>query len=191
MYVCSKYVQAALNYFTGIKSYFELFYWHKKVLVILQAQKTTLNNFTSTDSYFQLFCRYRQLFSIILLAQKPFSNIYRSRKLFLIILQAQKAILDTELEIINKQYEGADTSELYQKVFELKKEAASLGLLSGNAAFLAGSRQLPLVNSNRRRSKSRTYSNSLSVDNRPKQIKIVGFALEEKASMLRQLKVHE
>ena len=47
------------------------------------------------------------------------------------LLQAQKAILDTELDIISKQNEGADTSTLRRKVSELKKEVTftSLALL--------------------------------------------------------------
>ena len=36
--------------------------------------------------------------------------------------QAQKAILDTELDIISRQNEGADTYELRMKVLELKRE---------------------------------------------------------------------
>ncbi len=38
------------------------------------------------------------------------------------ILQAQKAILDTELDIIAKGNEGGDTSDLRKKVAELKRE---------------------------------------------------------------------
>lgn len=38
------------------------------------------------------------------------------------MLQAQKEILDAELELINKQNEGADTSLLRVKVAELKQE---------------------------------------------------------------------
>lgn len=36
--------------------------------------------------------------------------------------QTQKEILDTELDIIAKQNEGEDTSELRKKVAELKRE---------------------------------------------------------------------
>ena len=42
------------------------------------------------------------------------------------VLQAQKEILDTELDIIAKQNEGADTSELRKRVAELKREVALL-----------------------------------------------------------------
>ena len=41
-------------------------------------------------------------------------------------LQAEKAILDTELDIIAKSNKGSDTSELRQKVAELKKEVNML-----------------------------------------------------------------
>jgi hypothetical protein len=44
-------------------------------------------------------------------------------------VQTPKAILDTELDLIHKQYEGADAAELYKKVAELKSEAVSLGLI--------------------------------------------------------------
>ena len=40
----------------------------------------------------------------------------------ILCFQAQRAILDTELDIINKQHEGADTSELRRRVAELKQE---------------------------------------------------------------------
>ena len=41
------------------------------------------------------------------------------------VLQAQKEILDTELDIIAKQNEGADTSELRKRVAELKREVSN------------------------------------------------------------------
>ena len=40
--------------------------------------------------------------------------------------QAQKQILDTELDIITKQNEGEDTSELRRRVAELKREVKCL-----------------------------------------------------------------
>ncbi len=41
-------------------------------------------------------------------------------------LQAQKEILDTELDIIAKQNEGADTSVLRMRVAELKREVSAV-----------------------------------------------------------------
>ena len=43
-----------------------------------------------------------------------------------VALQAQKEILDTELDIISKQNEGADTSALRRRVAALKKEVSRL-----------------------------------------------------------------
>ena len=45
------------------------------------------------------------------------------------VLQAQKEILDTELDIIAKQNEGADTSELRKRVAELKREVSTFAFL--------------------------------------------------------------
>ena len=44
------------------------------------------------------------------------------------LMQAQKAILDTELDIINKESEGADTSVLRKKVADLKRQVDTSSL---------------------------------------------------------------
>lgn len=40
--------------------------------------------------------------------------------------KTQKAILDTELDIISKESEGADTTELRRKVAELKRQVSTI-----------------------------------------------------------------
>lgn len=43
--------------------------------------------------------------------------------------EAQKELLDTELELMNQESAGGDTTDLRVKILELRREAASLGLL--------------------------------------------------------------
>ena len=52
------------------------------------------------------------------------------------VLQAQKEILDTELDIIAKQNEGADTSELRKRVAELKREVNTYAFLQYQSLYV-------------------------------------------------------
>lgn len=56
--------------------------------------------------------------------------------------ETQRELLDTELELITKQQEGADTSELQKKLMELKAEAAA----SVRSRGRGGRRFNPIVN---------------------------------------------
>lgn len=42
--------------------------------------------------------------------------------------EAQKEVLDAELDLITKQQEGGDTSELQKRLLELRAQAQSLGV---------------------------------------------------------------
>lgn len=95
--------------------------------------------------------------------------------------QAQKAILDTELDIISKQNEGADTSTLRRKVSELKKEAIALGLLGGPPMRGGRGRGLHFPTSVRGRGIGRgLYNSVLTVDRRPKQVLVKGYSVEDR-----------
>ena len=49
-------------------------------------------------------------------------NITSSSLTTFVLMQAQKSVLDAELELIAKENEGADTTELDHKVTVLKHE---------------------------------------------------------------------
>lgn len=55
--------------------------------------------------------------------------------------ETQREMLDTELELITKQQEGADTSGLQKKLLELKAKAAATGRSRGR-----GRRFNPIAN---------------------------------------------
>ncbi|ELU08203.1 hypothetical protein CAPTEDRAFT_222739 [Capitella teleta] len=96
--------------------------------------------------------------------------------------QAQKAILDTELDLMSKQYKGADISQLRQKVHDLKREVASLAPGSrgrggrGRGSFSRGGRGYGFARGGMR-----------SLDKRPKEILVTGFVLEEKDDVLNHI----
>lgn len=62
------------------------------------------------------------------------NNVKRTKE------EAQKEMLDTELDIITKQQEGADTTELQKKLLELR---ARVGMTRGRGR---GRRYNPIVN---------------------------------------------
>ena len=88
--------------------------------------------------------------------------------------EAQKAILDTELELISQQNQGGDITHLQQKVQELRREVVSLGLIQsrgGAAASGAPTR-------GRGYHQQRNYRVGVrSIDKRPKEILVSGFEL--------------
>ncbi|XP_074650039.1 RNA-binding protein 26-like [Tubulanus polymorphus] len=92
--------------------------------------------------------------------------------------EAQKEILDTELELITKP-PGPDTVALRAKVEELKKEAASLGLLSSRGRGRGGRLARGSFRGGRGRGRG-GIGLGRSLDHRPKQLKVVGFTPEEK-----------
>lgn len=121
--------------------------------------------------------------------------------------QAQKALLDTELDLINRQKDGSDATELLKRVAALKEEAASLGLLGptlnpgskpgGSLSHVRGrggtvARGRGIVQGARRWSggfagAGHTVDRPHTVDRRPKQLMITGFLTDEKDDLLSHL----
>lgn len=102
--------------------------------------------------------------------------------------QAQKEILDAELELMNKQNAGVDTSSLRAKVAELKREATSLGLLGrrGRGRFGPFAR-----NRGRGRGRGgRIMGPTLSVDHRPRTLEITGFGVEQTEEVVQYFSQH-
>ncbi|CAG2210740.1 RBM26 [Mytilus edulis] len=116
--------------------------------------------------------------------------------------QAKKEILDTELELFNKQQSGEDTIILRKKLNELTKQATAMGLLGrgrgrgairggrgrgfipnrGAMTWVAGgaargTSQFPV---GRGASQFPAANTSRSLDNRPKQFEVTGFKAEQK-----------
>lgn len=99
---------------------------------------------------------------------------------------AQKAILDTELELMTCQKEGNDADELRKRVMALKEEATSLGIFSSldqGRGFIRGrGRGAPAPG--RRWAVPRYRTNPLTVDRRTKQLLVTGFLPEERDELL-------
>ncbi|XP_044739465.1 RNA-binding protein 26 [Chrysoperla carnea] len=98
--------------------------------------------------------------------------------------EAQKELLDAELDLITKQQEGADTSDLQKKVFELKKHAQQLGIplnsRRGSMPPLRISRGFKFIRGSR---SSHSFANA-SVDHRPTKLLVSGYEIEEKTDVL-------
>ncbi|CAH1777382.1 unnamed protein product [Owenia fusiformis] len=94
---------------------------------------------------------------------------------------AQKEILDTELELMTQQSTGADTTDLRQKLNSLKKEAASLGLISRG-----GGRGRGRGRGYMRGGRGRGYGRGggfHTIDRRSKQLSVTGFNVEDKEEL--------
>ncbi|KAK3920131.1 Zinc finger protein swm [Frankliniella fusca] len=109
--------------------------------------------------------------------------------------EAQKEILDAELDLITKQQEGADTSELQRKVAILKMEAANQAIVQAPAKAVRGvvrtvrgrgmPRTLPTRNYPLNRSGVRRGGFSgHSVDHRPSKILVSGYEEDDKVDVL-------
>ncbi|XP_072040511.1 LOW QUALITY PROTEIN: RNA-binding protein 26-like [Amphiura filiformis] len=106
--------------------------------------------------------------------------------------QAQKELLDMELELYNQQSEGADTSELKQRVELLRKEAQSLGLLPGGRGRGRGSltsRGAHAQGPGRGRGRGfqrgrRNSRTTTTLDKRPRVLSVSGFNAEDKDEVL-------
>ncbi|XP_064636970.1 RNA-binding protein 26-like isoform X2 [Lineus longissimus] len=95
--------------------------------------------------------------------------------------EAQKEILDTELELINKESAGApDTVELRKKVLELKKEAAALGLLGGGRGR-GGTSRGGFRGGLRGRGRGAA---GRSIDHRPRMLSVTGFEASDAEAVL-------
>lgn len=116
--------------------------------------------------------------------------------------QAKKEILDTELELFNKQQSGEDTIILRKKLNELTKQATAMGLIGrgrgrgairggrgrgfipnrGAMTWVAGgaARGTSPFSLGRGASQFPAVNNSRSLDNRPKQFEVTGFKAEQK-----------
>ncbi|KAL5011442.1 hypothetical protein ScPMuIL_009993 [Solemya velum] len=115
--------------------------------------------------------------------------------------QTKKELLDTELELMTKQHSGEDTTILKKKLSDLTQMAMSLGLLNhsrgrgrgagrGRAMPFRGSTSLVRTSAGltpgrgqgvrMMRGRGGFMPGKLTLDNRPRQICITGFDLEEK-----------
>ncbi|XP_063413751.1 RNA-binding protein 26-like [Mytilus trossulus] len=117
--------------------------------------------------------------------------------------QAKKEILDTELELFNKQQSGEDTIILRKKLNELTKQATAMGLIGrgrgrgairggrgrgfipnrGAMTWVAGGAARgtsPSFPVGRGASQFPAANTSRSLDNRPKQFEVTGFKAEQK-----------
>lgn len=99
---------------------------------------------------------------------------------------AQKAILDTELELMTCQKEGHDADELRKRVMALKEEATSLGIFNspGQGRGIIRGRGRGAHSVGRRWAVPRYRANPLTVDRRPKQLLVTGFQPEEKDELI-------
>ncbi|KAL3881044.1 hypothetical protein ACJMK2_033244 [Sinanodonta woodiana] len=107
--------------------------------------------------------------------------------------QTRKEMLDTELELMNKQKSGEDVTELKKKLAELQKEAIALGLIGQGrghgrgrgrgsttwvAAKVGGGRGM---RPGRGRAMSKREAiNMRTLDRRPKQLNVKGFKMDDK-----------
>ncbi|ESO99958.1 hypothetical protein LOTGIDRAFT_230885 [Lottia gigantea] len=99
--------------------------------------------------------------------------------------ETRKEILDTELELINKQNAGEDTTTLRLKLTQLTKEAQSLGLFGRGRGRGARGRGSMRARGVRGRGGYSAFGRgrgggSMTLDNRPKVIEVRNFDLEEK-----------
>ena len=114
--------------------------------------------------------------------------------------QAKKEILDTELELFNKQQCGEDTIVLRKKLNELTKQATAMGLIGrgrgrgmrggrgrgfvptrGAMTWVAGGQAAAAAAPARGRGTSYfPVAKSRTLDNRPKQLEVTGFKMEQK-----------
>nr|XP_022323156.1 RNA-binding protein 26-like isoform X1 [Crassostrea virginica] len=104
--------------------------------------------------------------------------------------EARKEILDTELELFNKEHAGEDTSALKLKLSELTKQAAAMGLLGrgrgrGRAAPRPRGANTWVAAGLRGRGKPTNMPNpgSRKLDKRPKQLEVTGFDWEEREDL--------
>ncbi|XP_061381558.1 RNA-binding protein 26 isoform X1 [Danaus plexippus] len=91
--------------------------------------------------------------------------------------EAQKEILDAELDIITKQQEGQDVSELSQRIAALRRAAAALAPRRTNR----GGRFNPAMRFSRA---SKVFSVNQSVDHRPRALLVSGFEPDELDALL-------
>ncbi|KAK9745392.1 PWI domain [Popillia japonica] len=101
--------------------------------------------------------------------------------------EAQKEMLDAELDLITKQQEGADTSELQKKILELKaKTQISRG--RGRGRRFPVNRHLlsknNLVNPGLRTSMKVNRFQKHAIDHRPTRLLVSGYESDEKESVL-------
>ncbi|XP_065932682.1 RNA-binding protein 26 isoform X2 [Magallana gigas] len=104
--------------------------------------------------------------------------------------EARKEILDTELELFNKEHSGEDTTALKLKLSELTKQAAAMGLLGrgrgrGRAAPRPREANTWVAAGLRGRGKPTHAHNpgSRKLDKRPKQLEVTGFDWEEREQL--------
>uniref|UniRef100_T1JCE4 RNA-binding protein 26 n=1 Tax=Strigamia maritima TaxID=126957 RepID=T1JCE4_STRMM len=97
-------------------------------------------------------------------------------------VEAQKQILDIEMDLYNKQHQGADTTELKKRVAELKHEAKALGLLDPGRGGRGGrGRGRGIRGSMRGLFRGRgPRSASVSIDRRPRKLLITGLDENER-----------
>lgn len=104
--------------------------------------------------------------------------------------EAQKEILDIEMELYNKQHQGADTTELKKKVAELKQEAMSLGLIGGRPQLGRGRGVVKRLSRAASAFRGRGRGVGLgarSLDHRPRRLQITGFEEEERDEVVAHL----
>ncbi|XP_061164198.1 RNA-binding protein 26-like isoform X2 [Saccostrea echinata] len=105
--------------------------------------------------------------------------------------EARKEILDTELELFNKEHSGEDTTALKQKLSELTKQAAAMGLLGrgrgrGRAAPRPRGANTWVAAGLQGRGKPTHHiptQGSRKLDKRPKQLEVTGFNWEEREQL--------
>lgn len=91
--------------------------------------------------------------------------------------EIRKSILDTELDLIAKENQGSDTSDLKKKLAILKSQAASQGLLESRRGFRQPSRGRGGSFSGRGRGRRGPLASATKlIDRRPKQLLVSGFA---------------
>jgi len=100
------------------------------------------------------------------------------------VASTQKKILDSELELMSAKTESSETTMLRLRVAELKREAVSLGLLPP-------AMDRPSLTSRGRGAGplSRGALASRTVDRRPRQLLVTGFAVDDKEDVLTHLLV--
>lgn len=114
----------------------------------------------------------------------------------------QREMLDAELDLITKQQEGADTSEIQRKLQELRARAAMNRGRGRGRRFNPISRHLLtknnlIVDNNSLKGNVKSVNNKLTssfqkhtVDHRPTRLLVSGYETDEQESVLNHFQVH-
>ncbi|KRT84819.1 RNA binding protein [Oryctes borbonicus] len=106
--------------------------------------------------------------------------------------EAQKEMLDAELDLITKQQEGADTSEIQKKILELKARTQAPRGRGRGRRFPLGRHLLTknnLVNPGLRTSMKVNRFQKHAIDHRPTRLLVSGYESDEQESVLSHFSV--